>query len=465
VAGAATFDCDFSSPYAYLGRALAATLGLALAAAPPALAGKVEATEHIDAKEFSQDFSYSALPGEANRLALAVRGRRVVVTDAAGVRPGRGCKRPDPARPTRAVCTFEHRIGSASTGFFSTVRLRGGDDRLRRLPRALAGTVSGGPGGDSIGGSPGDDTIRGGPGSDRIRGGAGNDELAEGDGGDAGDELDGGRGTDTVGYSRRREGVSADLEGDADDGRPGEGDRIGADVENLDGGSGPDLLRGSRRSRLLRGFGGDDMLLGGAAAALLLGGGGNDRLAGGRSSDVLNGGPGNDVVDAGPGQDRLEGGGGDDSILARDGSAEFPQCDEGNDRAEVDQLDMVLGGDCEALERDGPAAGGSFFVGHELFRMTLSRRALLTPVGCPQDFGGPRCSGFVTITSSGRAAGRRRYSLPRGKWDDELPVKVSRRLRLRIRRRGAVAVGVTVTTAMPDGSRVARSTRLVAYRR
>jgi len=345
------------------------------------------------------------------------------------------------------------------------VKLADGNDTLRPLPAAFDGAeVSGGPGADTIAGSRGSDILTGGPGADRISGRAGNDTLDERDGGDAGDALGGGPDMDSVTYEGRTEGIRADLEGEADDGRPGEGDRIGADVESLEGGSGSDVLKGSGRANSLVGGDGDDELLGGGAAEFLQGNGGNDHLAGGGSSDNLAGGPGNDVVDGGPGPDRLKGDEGDDSILARDGVAEAADCGVGNDRAQVDVLDMVFA-DCETRDRDGLAAGVSFFVEEAgVFRITLDRNALKTPVGCPQDYLGERCTGVITITSAGRVVGRRRYSLGRGKWEDELPITVTRGLRRRIRRQRAVKVGIAVTTAVPGASTTVRRTQLVAHR-
>ena len=151
------------------------------------------------------------------------------------------------------------------------------------------------------------------------------------------------------------------------------------------------------------------------------------------------------------------------SALTRDGFAEAADCGAGADRAQVDVLDMVFD-DCETGDRDGLAAGVSFFVEEAgVFRITLEGKTLRTPVGCPKDYAGERCSGVVTITSAGRVAGRRRYSIARGKWEDELPIKVTSRLRRQIRRQRVVTVGIAVSTA-GAGSTV-RSTRLRAYRR
>ena len=446
---------------AYTPRVVLATLALVLALAPAASAGKVTLAEHYDVREQSQEVSYTAPPGQANRVTLSVRGRTLIVRDPAGVKPGSGCRPLRPARKDRVRCVFRHPVDDPSV----VLKLADGNDTLRPLPAAFDGAeVSGGPGADTIAGSRGSDVLSGGPGADRISGRAGNDTLDERDGGDAGDALGGGPGTDSVSYEGRTEGIRAELEGDADDGRPGERDRIGVDVESLEGGSGSDFLKGSGRANSLVGGDGDDELLGGGAAEFLQGNGGNDRLAGGGSSDNLAGGPGNDTVEGGAAPDRLKGDEGDDSILARDGFAEAADCGDGADRTQVDVLDMVFAG-CETRDRDGLAAGVSFFVEEAgVFRITLKRKALRTPVGCPEDYLGARCSGLVTITSGGRVAGRRRYSLGRGKWEDELPITVNPRLRRRVRRQRAVKIGIAVTTAVPGASPTVRRTQLVAHR-
>jgi Ca2+-binding RTX toxin-like protein len=255
-------------------------------------------------------------------------------------------------------------------------------------------------------GGDGDDTLTGNIGENELNGGGGNDTLDPGRG--AGDELIGGLGTDTVTYSSRTLPVIANLDGLANDGELGEGDRIEADVENLTGGSANDRLTGSAGVNILNGASGNDVLDGGLGGDLLLGGAGTDTadysgrsnavtadpdgwaddgeagegdtvetdvesLAGGAGDDVLtgalgtniiSGGAGDDVLDGaqgdddldggaddddltgGAGLDLLRGGAGDDRVSARDGYADMIRCAAGTDTATADAVDDV-GTECE----------------------------------------------------------------------------------------------------------------------
>jgi len=100
-------------------------------------------------------------------------------------------------------------------------------------------------------GSAADDVLFGGDGEDALRGGDGDDYL-RGDGTDpddadgespADDEMDGGDGRDVVDYSQREEDVTVDL-GAGEGGEAGERDRL-TDLEQVNGGSGTNLLRGN----------------------------------------------------------------------------------------------------------------------------------------------------------------------------------------------------------------------------
>jgi Ca2+-binding RTX toxin-like protein len=133
-----------------------------------------------------------------------------------------------------------------------------------------------GSGGDNaLTGNDGNDTLNGGFGADVLSGSNGNDTL---DGGDGPDSLTGGNGTDVVTYATRSIGVTADLDGAADDGEPTENDTIATDVENLLGGSGPDTLTGNSLANTLTGGAGDDVLEGLDGVDTLLGGAGADLI-------------------------------------------------------------------------------------------------------------------------------------------------------------------------------------------
>jgi Ca2+-binding RTX toxin-like protein len=140
----------------------------------------------------------------------------------------------------------------------------------------------------------GDDTLTTNGGTDYLPGGAGKDIL---DGGTGRDIFDGGDAADTVTYARRTAGqpVAVDLDGavgddgGAEDGPAGARDSIRANVENVTGGGGADLITGSATANTLIGGGGADQLSGMA---------GNDtiRANGDGTADNINCGLGTDVV-------------------------------------------------------------------------------------------------------------------------------------------------------------------------
>jgi hypothetical protein len=152
----------------------------------------------------------------------------------------------------------------------------------------------------------------------------------------------GGDGEDTADYSGRALGVTVDADGMADDGEAGEGDDVGADVERLVGGAGPDTFPHSAGRQVFVGGGGDDTVsyattsggvdvaiggLGpeddavGADVEVLIGGSGPDALLGDGDGNQLVGGAGSDVLRGGGGADQMNGGaGGEDDLRGGDGS-------------------------------------------------------------------------------------------------------------------------------------------------
>ncbi|SDT73095.1 calcium-binding protein [Actinoplanes derwentensis] len=159
-------------------------------------------------------------------------------------------------------------------------------------------------GNDRIHGGAGDDTLLGYAGRDKLYGDAGTDRLFgdENDQNVSADILMGGSGVDWVLYDYMKS-VRVDLDGQSgDDGRPGEGDTVGADVENLYGGFGNDVLIGNASSNYIHGDVGND---------IIYGLGGNDELFGSTGKDKLYGGTGDDLLEGDEepgGSDRLDGG-------------------------------------------------------------------------------------------------------------------------------------------------------------
>jgi Ca2+-binding RTX toxin-like protein len=161
---------------------------------------------------------------------------------------------------------------------------------------------------ETIYGGPGNDTIAGGGGNDLLYGEAGNDIFDEGSGRNGADVFNGGPGLDRVSYAGRSNTVLVSLDGVANDGEVGEGDKVMLDVEDVTGGGGDDTITGSALGNTLDGGGGNDTISGG---------GGNDVLRGGLGNDVLNGDAGDDTFDEGAadsGADTISGGTGIDTV-------------------------------------------------------------------------------------------------------------------------------------------------------
>jgi Ca2+-binding RTX toxin-like protein len=246
----------------------------------------------------------------------------------------------------------------------------------------------------------GNDTLIGSVGNNVLSGGDGHDTL---DGNLGSDTLNGGDGSDAVIYASHTNGVVADLDGIADDGEPGEGDLIAADVESIGGGPGNDVLTGNAGVNTLAGGEGDDTLDGAGGADILAGGAGidtadyssrtnavtvdlddeaddgefgeednvindvenivggaaNDDLTGSADANALTGGPGDDTINGEEGIDVLSGDSGADTILSRDSVDDSVLCGSEVDAVVADSLDTV-DADCEQVDRGmGGESGGS----------------------------------------------------------------------------------------------------------
>lgn len=158
--------------------------------------------------------------------------------------------------------------------------------------------VYGGEGNDWMIGGTGDDEFDGGPGNDEASGLAGNDTYVSGIEGDGSDTWNGGADYDGVSYARRTADVTVtscvsaaflmcnagecsctDMSGEI-----GENDRI-INVEELTGGAGNDVLRGTDVADSLNGGPGDDALYGLGGSDLLFGQLGEDIFEGGTDGD------------------------------------------------------------------------------------------------------------------------------------------------------------------------------------
>jgi Ca2+-binding RTX toxin-like protein len=166
--------------------------------------------------------------------------------------------------------------------------------------RAGNDKLDGGADGDSLIGGTGNDTLNSGGADDHLSGDGGNDTM---DGGTGADQMFGGLGTDTVTYASRTAlqpvnvtigTIPSTLR---NDGQQNEQDDVQADVENVTGGAGNDLLVGVNAiPGGLAPVSGNNALVGGAGRDELYGLGANDTLDGGLDADLHDGGAGTDVV-------------------------------------------------------------------------------------------------------------------------------------------------------------------------
>lgn len=186
----------------------------------------------------------------------------------------------------------------------------------------------GGSAGDVLTGNGARNSLAGGGGNDRLEGGTGNDYLLGGSGADV---LNGGGDFDTVSYSDHSTSVNANLDGAANDGSTGEGDRVGNSVESLIGGSANDRLVGNDLNNVIYGGTGFDSISGGGGSDQLFGGDGNDSLSGGTGTDVVVGENGNDLLTGDQGIDILNGGSGTNTCDWDVGEATINSCRYDND--------------------------------------------------------------------------------------------------------------------------------------
>ena len=207
--------------------------------------------------------------------------------------------------PDDVLCGSEGNDEIDGGGGSDTITGNAGNDILR-----------GGTGPDMISGGPGNDNIDGGPGGDSIDAGEGNDDIT---GGGGSNEIDGGDGTDIAAYLRSAR-VRVDLsKGTAQhfpmtqtfDNRGG--DDTLANIENVKGSHGNDVINGDDGPNLLKGLdgmdtinghGGDDTILpnrpagpmGVANVSDLNPEEGGDPIPANDQSDKVNGGAGTDTI-------------------------------------------------------------------------------------------------------------------------------------------------------------------------
>ncbi|MDA0167993.1 hypothetical protein OJ998_02755 [Solirubrobacter taibaiensis] len=319
---------------------------------------------------------FEAAPGEENRVSMETTdGITYTVVDAgAPLTPGPGCAAVD---AHRATCTAPGPTASAvsvRTGDRSDlVALEGirsplctsanidggeGDDTIRTITASACWgggfTADGGPGNDHLSvtdhqfdlvGGPGDDVLVLNAASGDAKGGEGDDRIVPSTADQ--DQMDGGPGSDVLDYSARTGDLWVDLAaGHYDSGEEDEYDKA-VEFEGVLGGSGDDILLGTKHADTLSGGPGDDVVDGRAGPDVLFGGlgddladystrfapvtvrldgtptsgsdGESDRVAtdvehvwGGAGPDTLIGNAGDNLLNGGYGADALHGGAGDD---------------------------------------------------------------------------------------------------------------------------------------------------------
>jgi Ca2+-binding RTX toxin-like protein len=334
-----------------------ATLIASLAVALTFLLGTAQAfaaTEvSLDPSEFGSELLIDDQTNDDDAITVSQDGTTITVTDTGtgGATAGTGCAGggttvtcpldpPDPAPPAppSAPVEFVELTMNDGTDSFTNQNL------LADVDENDAGetgnkTVASGPGDDftietgsgndfvDLGGGDnetetgaGNDTVVGGPEEDDVDPGTGDDVVDTGGGDDDIDEenaspdgadvLDGGPGSrDEIDYEGDA-GVTIAINGQADDGHPGEGDNL-LNLEELNGTGGNDVIAGSDAVEDISAGEGDD---------LITGAGGGDEISQGDGTDSVDGGDGGDEVfatsggDEGDGADLLAGGPGGDRL-------------------------------------------------------------------------------------------------------------------------------------------------------
>ena len=168
-------------------------------------------------------------------------------------------------------------------------RAKIGNDRITSVENLIAGYHS-----DRLTGTNGNNSIQALSGNDWIYGARGNDTI------------NGGSGRDTAQFSGKHNRINLNTTRwqNTRDGK----DRL-ISIENVNAGSGNDVVIGNRGANTLNGQAGNDRLYGGSGNDLLIGGGGKDRVwgQGGRDTFRVQRGGGYTIVeDFTNGQDRIQ---------------------------------------------------------------------------------------------------------------------------------------------------------------
>jgi hypothetical protein len=403
----------------------------ALAAPAAAQAGTAKVTSYqtcADAAackygvyETRQSVGFTAADGESNAVTISRSGAVVTVRDSgSAVTASDGCTS---VSPNEAACSVNPTFAGVG------VTLGDGNDSLT-LPGSLVVpvTANGGAGNDQLNGGAENDTFDGGPGLDMVAGGGGADTFVSPPDDRALDTYDGGAGRDLLDYSARKSPLFVDLAAGAGEGEAGENDVVRG-VEDVNGGSAADVLRGDAAG---------------------------NRISGGPGADTLSGAGGADVLTGNAGTDNFDAGAGDDSLRVADAAAaglERVTCGAGRDtvgQTELGglylddleyygpQLDDVLDADCER------ALLPSELVTRMIFDPRLRRRSSAT-LAMANPCRKRGCNGRVAVLAPGvrKPVGRARFTR-RGRL---VPIGLSAAGRRALRRRKVLAVSLRVAAS------------------
>jgi Ca2+-binding RTX toxin-like protein len=306
-------------------------VGVMLLGAPSALASTVTVTggNEITVRETGNEANQVTVSYDAATdvyrvtdaaATLTPSGTCVMVDANTATCPGAGINRIDVATAEREDSIT---LDAATIPGTITEDLDGGADNDTLTGANSPGTLSGGPGNDSVRGrgtlnaGSGNDQLTGSPLADTLRGSSGRDVL---DGGFGADDIAGGSNTDTLVYPGRPNGINVTVgSGNSNDGGPEDQtdsrrDTVRGDIEIVFGTNLNDVLVGDRSAETLISFSGDDFLVGNSGRDTLLGFDGNDLLIGRSGGDTVRGGPGADRQFGKSGGDRLAGGADNDFL-------------------------------------------------------------------------------------------------------------------------------------------------------
>lgn len=429
-------------------------VSVSASAIAPALALAAEPVTLLDGV-----LRYTLGPGERSEAQMTYAGGVYTLEDGGLDQPGEGCEKfMEVTRCAHADGTAEVVLTGSDAGNHFFLEALSVGTRTLLTGGAGVDTFDLGPGADRVEGRDGNDLLLPSAGDDVLRGGPGDDGLGGGPGADV---LDGGPGFDTAQYGdadARGNGFPAGpglrltlADGLANDGAPGEGDRLSG-IENVFASESGDVIVGGHADEQIHGMGGYDVIRAG---------GGDDRI----STDNL-GWSARDGVETYRGlasPDLVDAGAGDDVVTitppARGDAGDTVRCGPGRDMvggwtpaARVRPDCEVLcpapgpGGLCVPLVADLPAGVRALRVLDGRVRVPLACAA--APIA--------RCAGSLVVSRAGETLAQGRYRVARGRSTVAAAMLTSRGRRL-LRRGRPQAVRLELREA---GARVRHDLRV-----